>query len=120
MNFTPEDNLRFGLGLLHDKRPIDECVLEYVQHLEHLLQKERKHYKQIIDDLRKKQSGLDSAYIDHLYNQQIVEQAWKMIGNHNRHCLELPEAIREKIRDLVWEVEESRKKDENKSNTGNV
>ncbi len=104
---TPEDNLRFGLGFLNDARPIDECVLDYVQKLEHLLQKQRKHYTETIDELRKKESLRDSSHVDHIYNQHTIDKTWAIIGNFNKHCLELPDAVREKIRDLTWEAREN-------------
>lgn len=103
-----EFNLRFGLGLLDDKRPLDECVLDYVSRVEQRHWKERQHYKKIIDDLRKEKSKLDSAHIDHLYNEEIVNKTWGIIGNFNRAHLELPEAVREKIRDLTWQARENK------------
>lgn len=106
---TEVDHIRFGLGFTHDKRPIDECVLDYVSQLETLLQKERKHNKTINEELRKKLSIAETAHFDAIYNQHEIEKTWGIIGNFNRHCLELHGAVREKMRDLTWELYEDRK-----------
>lgn len=106
---TEEDHIRFGLGFTNDKRPIDECVLDYVSQLETLLQKERQHNKAINEELRKKLSIAETSHFDSIYNQHEIEKTWGIIGNFNRHCLELHGAVREKMRDLTWELYEDRK-----------
>lgn len=110
---TEGEHIRFGLGLLHDKRPLDECVLDYVSQLEEFHQRERKEYKRINEEYRKKVQIAETAHFDAIYNQQEIEKTWGIIGNFNRHCLELNGAVREKIKDLTWAVYENKPKDEN-------
>ena len=104
MNWDEEQSIRFGLGMLKDKRSIDECVLDYVSQLETFHQRERKEYKRINEEYRKKVQMIEAAQFDAIYNQQEIEKTWGMIGNFNRHCLELHEAVREKIRDISPEI----------------
>jgi len=103
---TDEENIRFGLGLSKGGDFVGK-VLDSFDELERIRRNERAAYIKEIERLRKELDEYKRAYIDQWANQREINQTWAVIGDYNRHHLELHEAVREYIRNREVKYEDN-------------
>lgn len=103
---TDEEYIRFGLCLPKDK-PFVDAVFDAFFEQENVLRKERHALKEEIRKLRKELDDHKEANIDQWANKREIDEVWAVIGNYNKHHLELHEAVREYIRNCECQYEDN-------------